>query len=48
MVLIQNTERENHALPNLLFPHSHPHQSGIRYKISSLNSCFRTQTGVLL
>lgn len=33
--LVQNTEIGNHALPNLFLP-SHPHQSGIRCKISSL------------
>lgn len=33
--LIRNTEIGNHALTNLFLP-SHPHQSGIRCKISSL------------
>uniref|UniRef100_A0ABI7ZS39 Zinc finger AN1-type containing 3 n=1 Tax=Felis catus TaxID=9685 RepID=A0ABI7ZS39_FELCA len=35
VVLIRNTEIGNHALPSLFLP-SHPHQSGIRCKISSL------------
>lgn len=47
MFLVQKTEIRDHALPPA--PNAPPsNQSGIRCKISSLNSCFRTQTGVLL
>lgn len=46
MVLIRNRKSCSSQPPPP--PHPPPHQSGTHCRISSLNSCFRTQTGILL